>query len=221
MQKKSSYSAIERLNLGQGLSTALRQLILSGELADNDRINEVHLARNLGVSRTPLREALVGLVPERLVTIKPRHGFFVAALEPGELADLYAMRALLDPHALALGGLPSARQLAALKILNSRLRSAEQASRAVDLDNTWHRTLLDQCPNQLLIQTIEQFIVLTQRYELAYFRETSHVEIAFEEHDALLVALEHGNLENACEALRQNMQSSIEPLLHWLINRRH
>ncbi len=220
MQKNTSAFAAERPNLGQDLSAEMRRLIVSGKLADDVRINEVHLARELGVSRTPLREALVGLVPEHLVTIKPRRGFFVSALKPEELADLYAMRALLDPQALALGGLPSSRQLTALRALNNRIRRAERASQAVELDNTWHRTLIDQCPNRILLQTIERFIMLTQRYELAYFRETAHVKIAFEEHDTILAALEQKNLDKACEILRRNMQSSVNPLQSWL-NKRH
>lgn len=213
-------AASDRPNLGQDLASRLRRLIATGKLADGERINEVHLSRDLGVSRTPLREALAGLVAEGFVTVRPRRGFFVAPFETGELADLYAMRALLDPQALEIAGLPYSGRLETLETLNARLCRAGAARQSVELDNAWHRTLIGHCPNRILLQTIEQFIALTQRYEHAYFRETAHTAVAFEEHEAILAALRAENLDMACEALRRNMQSAVEPLLDWLKDRR-
>lgn len=209
-----------RLNLGQDLIAELRRRITHGDPPDSARINEVHLARDLGVSRTPLREALIGLAAEGLVEIKPRRGFFVAPLNTREFNDLYVMRALLDPEALRLAGTPGAEQLSVLKTLNAKLRKGGKPHQVVELDNTWHRTLLAHCPNQVLLQTIEQFIALTKRYELAYFRETSHVAVAGDEHDAILAALARKDLAAACTALKQNMQSAVQPMQTWLATRR-
>lgn len=211
----------ERRNLGQDLATELRRRIVSGELADTSRINEVHLARDLGVSRTPLREALIGLVASGLVAVRPRRGFFVAPLDAKELADLYSMRAVLDPHALGLAGTPPAGRLDSMAALNAGLKRTAGPGRLVELDNAWHRALIAHCPNKVLLRTIEQFMVLTQRYELAYFRENEHVTVAFEEHDSILAALADGDLAAACRALRRNLQSAVKPLQNWLQARRH
>ncbi len=219
MQKLTSPAAAGRSNLGQGLVSDLRRLIGAGDIPDGSRINEVHLSRELGVSRTPLREALIGLAAEGLVAIKPRRGFFVAPLETKELADLYAMRALLDPAALRVAGIPAEKQIKALETLNKKLERTKSVRQVVDLDNQWHRALLAHCPNEILLQTIEQFIGLTQRYEEAYFRETSHIVTAFGEHEAILAALTAGDLGQACEALHQNMQSAVKPLQDWLKSR--
>ncbi len=205
-----------RPNLGHDLASRLRELIVTGELGDGDRINEVHLARELGVSRTPLREALSNLSAEGVVESKPRRGFFVAPLDVAELADLYAMRALLDPEALARAGIPHATRLRELESLNAKLRKARKPGAIVELDNQWHRLLIAECPNRMLLWNIDQFITLTRRYEHAYFRETTHIEIAFEDHDRILAALNSRDLKAACKALHQNMQSGLKPLQAWL-----
>lgn len=209
----------DRPNLGHGLTTRLHELIAAGRLADGARINEVHLARELGVSRTPLREALMGLVAEGVVESKPRRGFFVAPLDADEIADLYAMRALLDPEALMRAGVPPAREIERLRALNDRLTRARGAARVVELDNEWHRLLVARCPNRVLLWTIEQFITLTRRYEQAYFREAGHVENAFGEHDLILAALDDDDLKAACRALRKNMESGVAPLQDWIRHR--
>ena len=213
-------SPAERRNLGHHLAARLHELIAAGRLPDGGRINEVRLAGELGVSRTPLREALMGLVAEGVVEVKPRRGFFVAPLSAEELADLYAMRALLDPEALSLSGIPSPASLQELRTLNERLERARAASRVIDLDNRWHRLLVSRCPNRVLVLTIEQFITLTRRYEEAYFREAGHVQVAFDQHRRILIALESRDLRGACRALKQNMQSGIGPLQDWVRSRR-
>ena len=98
------------------------------------RLNEVHLARQLGVSRTPLREALTRLVSEGLVDSRPRRGFFARPLSLGEFRELYPLRAHLDPFALRLAGIPGARRLAALRGLNRQIAAAgRHPSRVIDL----------------------------------------------------------------------------------------
>ena len=91
-------SKLDQPNLSAPISDRLRQLIAGGELPAGDRLNEVHLAASLGVSRTPLREALTRLVGEGAVTALPRHGFYVRALSAEEVARLEAP---YRPHAVA------------------------------------------------------------------------------------------------------------------------
>ncbi len=206
-----------RPNLSQTVLDAVRDRVVTGALPASGRINEVALAEELGVSRTPLREALVGLAAEKLVVIEPRRGFFVAPLEPDEIRDLYEMRAILDPEALRAAGVPSERRTRALHELMERMRGgAGTPARLVELDNRWHRTLIEHCPNRILLEAIDHFVRLTRRYEHLYFRETSSVEIALAEHEEILDALARGHLAAACRALSRNMLSAVAPLRAWL-----
>jgi len=211
--------AIERANLADDVAAAVRDLILDGEVPDGERLNEVRLAERLGVSRTPLREALQRLVSDGFVAQVPRRGFFVRSLSLDEAEQIYPIRAILDPEALALAGLPSAATIEALRRLNRQIVAAGRPMdprELIGLDESWHRLLIGHCPNRVLLELIESFMARTRRYEVAYFRETEHVEIAGEEHRRILESLAAGDLDAARRKLRQNMQTAVAPIRTWL-----
>lgn len=197
----------------------VRQRIVRGELSDGTRINEVRLAAELGVSRTPLREGLGQLVAERVVRVEPRRGFFVAPLTIAEFEQLYGIRPLLDPEALRLAGIPARATLDRLDAINRDMLAAETPAAAIDLDDAWHRELLSACPNRVLVELIDQIIVRTRRYEYALFRETDNVWTATNEHEQIVAALRDGDLASACRLLEQNMRSGKAPVLAWLSRR--
>jgi DNA-binding GntR family transcriptional regulator len=208
-----------RPNLSGDLSTRLRDMILEGELPAGERLNEVHLAAKLGVSRTPLREALSRLVSEGAVTSVPRLGFFVCPLTAEEVEHLYPMRALLDPAALRQGGAVPPARIARLKTLNRRFAAAADPRDAVQLDDRWHLELLAGCTNPILLGLIEQMIWRTRRYELGLMRARANVERATGDHDAIIAALERGDMDGACAALERNMIGGKQPILDWLAER--
>ena len=197
----------------------VRRMIVYGELRDGARINEVRLAAELGVSRTPLREGLGQLVAERVVRMEPRLGFFVAPLTIAEFEQLYDIRPLLDPEALRLAGIPSPASLNRLDKINCRLLAAKTPQVAIDLDDEWHMELLAACPNRVLVELIQQIIGRTRCYEYALFRETRNVWNASNEHELIVAALRRGDLVSACSLLQQNMQSGKAPIVAWLTNR--
>jgi len=212
---------IEHRNLSAELIDQIRDQIIAGQLEPGRRLNEVHLAARLEVSRTPLREALAGLVSEGLVVSRARRGFFVQALEPDQLEELYRIRAILDPAALELAGLPSSAQLDQLDALNAALAaSAGGAGRTIELDDRWHLELLAGCPNRILLDLIRQFMRRTRPYEHAYMRDTVNVAATVTEHERILSCLRSGDLPAAIATLRQNMQTAVGPLLSWLAVRR-
>ena len=197
----------------------VRRRIVSGELAAGARINEVQLAAELGISRTPLREGLGQLVAERVVLTEPRRGFFVAPLGIAEFEQLYDIRPLLDPEALRLAGIPSPASLDRLERINRRLLAAKTPPAAIDLDDQWHLELLAACPNRVLVELIELIIGRTRRYEYALFRETGNVWTAGTEHESIVAALRRGDLAAACRFLEQNMRSGKAPIVAWLTER--
>lgn len=206
----------ERPNLSESIAETLREMIVDGRLAAGSRINEVHLAAALGISRTPLREALMRLVSEGALTVQARFGFYVAPLTREELEQIYPMRALLDPEALRLAGLPSAERLRALTAINESLRKARKPADIIALDDRFHLELLADCPNRVLLDLIQHFIRRTRRYELALMRDETNVGNTAHEHDLVLAKLRKRDLRGACAALRKNMQSGKGPLVDWL-----
>lgn len=209
-------TGLDKPNLSETLASSLREMIVKGHLDAGARINEVHLGATLGVSRTPLREALMRLVTEGMVVSKPRFGFYVADLTLSEFEQTYAIRGLLDPEALRLAGLPSDKQLARLTSLNEKLSHTTDPATIIARDNAWHLELISGCPNRMLIGLVEQFIERGRRYELALMRERRNVERTVRDHDGILAALQRGDLETACDLLRLNMESGKEPIASWL-----
>ena len=211
---------MDRQNLADELAAELRRQIVDGALPPGERLNEVHLAEALGVSRTPLREAIGRVAADGLLEQRPRYGTFVRELDVREFTDLYVMRRILDPAALQLAGLPDLAVLDDLEAINVQIEAAaDDSARVIDLDDLWHRTLLAHCDNPILLAQIDHFIQRTRRYELAYFREHASVGIAMDEHRAIQAALADGDLPRAVDGLRQNMSSSEGPIHRWLRNR--
>jgi DNA-binding GntR family transcriptional regulator len=210
---------LDRSNLSEPIIQRLREMIVQGRLGAGARINEVHMAASLGVSRTPLREALAKLEVEGAVRCIPRIGYSVMPLSIEEFRRIYPIRALLDPEALRLAGIPSAARLDKLEAMNRKIVSALTPEQILRRDDEWHLELLAECPNSTLIALIEQFIRCTRRYELALMREQSAVDRAVHDHDQITTALRNHNLRRACKALRLNMQSGEASIIAWLIKR--
>jgi DNA-binding GntR family transcriptional regulator len=194
-------------------------MIVDGRLPAGERINEVHLSHQFGVSRTPLREALARLAQEGALRQVPRIGYFVRALTLEEFEQVYAIRPLLDPEALRLAGLPSRDRLERLREINGRIRIERDADTVIDLDDEWHLELIADCPNRVLIDLIQQFIRRTRRYEIALKRERSNVDHSIEDHERILLALGKGDLEAACAELKQSMLTGRVPIVEWLTER--
>jgi len=211
---------LDRPNISEEAATAVRRMIVDGTLPEGERINEVHLARRLNVSRTPLREALNRLAAEGAIASRPRIGFFVRPLTIEEAQELYAIRPILDPAALRMAGIPPAARQAKLKRLNARLAAERDPEAVIALDDEWHLLLLADCPNGYLMELIHGAIQRSRRYELALFRETRNAVRAGEDHERVLTALAAGDLDGACEALKQNMDSGLPPLIAWLKGRK-
>jgi DNA-binding GntR family transcriptional regulator len=208
--------ALVRDNISDSLVVELRNMIVDGRLPAGERVNEVHLSRGLGVSRTPLREALARLVQEGALTSVPRIGYFVRPLTLEEFEQIYTIRPLLEPEALRLAGLPSRDRMERLREINDKIERARNADTIINLDDDWHLELIDDCPNKVLIDLIKQFIPRTRRYEIALMRESKNVAVATANHKAIMAALRRRDLKAACAALRTNLQTGQKPIVAWL-----
>ena len=208
-----------RENLSDVLAMRLRNMVVDGELAEGSRINEVHLAARLGVSRTPLREALARLAQEGALGNVPRIGWFVRPLTLEEFQQIYPIRSYLDPEALRLAGLPPAERIEHLELLNRAIGRTDDPDRIIALDDEWHLELIADCPNQVLLDLIGQFIRRTRRYEVALMRERRNVAVATSNHCDIVAALRRGDLDSACAELRNNLSTGFEPIAAWLRDR--
>ncbi|EOD63330.1 GntR family transcriptional regulator [Amycolatopsis vancoresmycina] len=180
--------------------------VLDGRLAAGARVNEVHLAKELGVSRTPLREALIGLADRGLLVSAPGRGFLVPPFDPGEARRLYPLVAELEALALRwtspveLAGLPDALDTVSAEMDRALADGGDLSA----LDDRWHALLLSRCPNPHLLRLIEQTKPLLKRYESAYFAREGHAGESIGEHRRIAAALRDGDLATASSVLVAN-----------------
>jgi DNA-binding GntR family transcriptional regulator len=210
---------IARVNVAESVTRELRNFIVDGRLPAGERINEVRLARQLGVSRTPLREALARLAQEGALRSSAGIGYFVRELTLEEFEQIYSIRPVLDPEALRLAGLPSRDRMERLQKLNARIESAREANAVIDLDDAWHLELIADCPNRVLVDLIQHFSLRTRRYEIALHREQKNVATTAANHRAIMAGLRRRDLETAIAALRVNLTSGRGPIVEWLTAR--
>ena len=212
-------TAFARANISDAIATDFRNMIVDGRLPAGERINEVHLSNQLGVSRTPLREAIARLAHEGALERIPKFGYFVRPLTIEEFEQIYAIRPILDPEALRLSGIPSPERMKKLAEINRRIERTRDPDQIIGLDDEWHLELVAQCPNKVLIDLIKQFARRTRRYEIALMRERRNVLESIGNHKAIMAALRKRDLEAACAALRTNCQIGFAPIMKWLAAR--
>ena len=205
--------------MGEEVANWLRDMIFDGSLDGGERINEVHLSQRLGVSRTVVREALTMLVAEEALISVPRRGCFVRELTRKEFEDIYPIRALLDPEALRLSGIPPAESFDRLERISEQMRSTRDMQKRVSLDEVWHLELVGRCDNQVLLGLIRHFMHRFRRYGLAFGRARRVLDSANQEHLEIINALKAGAMEEACVWLKRNLTSDKNVILEWLEER--
>lgn len=212
---------LKRHSLRSQVRLAIIDLVLNGELPAGKRINETELARRLGVSQTPVREALLSLEGQSFLTAETGKGFHVRDLDPCEVRQIYPVLATLESFALESAGLPDADTLAELKSLNEEfVRTGLESEQAIDLDNRLHRKLAEGCQNAFLLDLISQVRRSANRYEHAHMRQPGQMKLSFEQHTKILAALEARNLKRAVQLMRKNDLAGTDTLMKWLSRNR-
>jgi DNA-binding GntR family transcriptional regulator len=182
----------------------LRQGIVDGELALGEQVSEAQLAQRLGVSKTPVREALLRLKADGLVEIHPQRGTFVFRLDAERVAQLCRYRATIETAALREA--VAAQPAALLAKMKQRVADMQKAERANDekalarLDMDFHWQFFAHCPNPYLLAGYEII-----RWQLVAMRHRAPITDAYDSHQVLVQALADGDVELACTRLQRHV----------------
>jgi DNA-binding GntR family transcriptional regulator len=209
--------AIQRVNLRDQVRHELLAWLSDGRLTPGQRLEEERISRALGVSRTPLREALTSLAQDGLVEAVPRRGFRVPKLSAERVRNLYPVIGSLEGLALRLSG-PQARTLAAgLDSLNERLALPHLSPRQrADLDRRWHETLVGSNPNRELATLLERTHGRVRPYGGSWERNGTELEAARTEHAEIARLLGAGDIDQAAEAVLRHWVREIRPVTGWV-----
>ena len=201
-------------HLRQDLRSAVLDRILMGGLVGGQKINESRLSVELGVSRTPLREALLYLEREGFARSTPRRGFSVEPTSSRHVSDIYPIVWTLEGLALRTVAEVPQLLLPDLKSINSKLAQAHSPKRALELDTEWHETLVGQCQNEHLLRILANLRLSIRRYEYLFFSKDSRlIPTSVAQHRAVLAALEKGSVNAAVRALENNWRFGMRVLL--------
>jgi DNA-binding GntR family transcriptional regulator len=208
---------IVRTPLRNEVYRAILEQIYRGALPPGTRVRDTVLAGQLGVSRTPVREALLRLAREGVIDADMGRGFTVGRLDPVEMRETGAILSALECLALQTSGDIPAERLARLSEIDGELaRTRGDVDHCIALDEEWHRTLLQGCPNQRLRDIIATLWQVPRRYMRAYLRDAGRVSLSTQHHARIIEALRRNDRGTAAERFSHHWQRGIEELGAWI-----
>lgn len=185
----------------------LKEMIISGKLKYNERIEEDALATSLEVSRTPVREAINKLEQEGWINIIPRRGMFVSNVSLKEINDIFQVRLNLEPIILQMGfsNIPL-NECQRLKrefesFLDKEL-TKDEAKTLDELDNTLHLLILKSCNNNFIEKMMENVYEHNMRLRNQSVQSNNRRNEATKEHINLIDSILDGDLDKALELIK-------------------
>ena len=198
--------------LYEEVAELLRQRIFQRELEPGSWIDELKLAEEYGISRTPLREALKVLAAEGLVTMKVRRGAYVTEVSEKDLADVYHLLALLESDAAGVVALQASDgELAELQTLHEALEAAvDERDRFFALNEQFHMRLLELARNRWREQMVADLRKVMKLNRHNSLLKAGRIQESLAEHRAIVEALGQRNGALAVQRMREHFQNGLE-----------
>ncbi len=205
---------------GQLAYRRLLDEIRGGALGPGARLRETELADRLGISRTPVREAIRQLETDGLVVHLPRQGATIRSLDHAEVVELYEMRAVLEGTAARLAARAASDvERAELAALNAELAETPAGPLAREVNRQFHRMLLEAARNRFLLKSmsaLQKTLLILGPSTLA---DPSRATSAVAEHAAVLAALEARDGGAAEAAMRAHVDAALSARIRGMRNR--
>ena len=187
----------------------LRTKIMQGELAPGTRLMEIGLAEQLGVSRTPVREAIRMLEKEGLAVILPRRGAHVASVSPRQLEDMLEVRRTLETFSVnAAGSRISYKQIEDLRKYNEKYRHAVASKDAVQIaktDHEFHSCITRIAGNEKIVSILSSLKEQLFRYTYLYAKNCTTLGQSVKEHEMICESFSNGDNNRAVEIIKMHI----------------
>jgi DNA-binding GntR family transcriptional regulator len=211
------YDKLKIINLGEYkplrdiVFETLKEAILKGKLEPKERLMEIQLADQLGVSRTPVREAIRKLELEGLVIMEPRKGAYVSDISYADIIDTLEVREALETYAVRLAiDKGAAERIGELEELNIEFEKAykeEDIQEMVKYDTEIHNMIVELSGNKKLIAFMDALNEIMQRFRLIYFNETYNPEVIIREHKEVFEAINSRDKERAVKGMTSHLST--------------
>jgi DNA-binding GntR family transcriptional regulator len=200
---------------------SILQSIFSGAVVGGDRLVEEELAERLGVSRTPIREALRELTSIGVIWLKPNHGAMVRPFGPTQLLEIYHMRRLLESEATRLAcrsiNRNTLREIRdGMQTLLPSEKSIAWSERALTFDQRLHELISHSSGSERLAEEIHRYWTLARSIAEAVRNESFTQDKAVHEHTAIIDRLLENDADGACRAMAQHIDNRAQAALQAL-----
>lgn len=218
MQDNLQIQMNEFLPLRDVVFNTLRQAILTGDLKPGERLMEIHLANKLGVSRTPIREAIRKLELEGLVIMIPRRGAEVAQITEKSMMDVLEVRRTMDALCVELACERITED--ALETLKMACDDFAEAVKSKDIkviakaDVALHDIIVQATGNSRLVQLINNLSEQMYRYRFEYLKDCTRHEALIEEHRIIYESIVKRDKEAASDAAKLHIDNQEQAIIH-------
>lgn len=207
----------EYLPLRDVVFNTLRQAILRGELKPGERLMEIQLANKLGVSRTPIREAIRKLELEGLVLMIPRKGAEVAEITEKNLRDVLEVRCALEELAVQLAcdrmDEDGISELRAAAVSFENVLESDDITQIAQADVAFHDVIYAATDNRRLIQLLNNLREQMYRYRIEYLKKKECYQQILGEHSKLIETIAAGDKDAATKITGQHIKNQVETVV--------
>jgi DNA-binding GntR family transcriptional regulator len=216
---KSDINRFRNKGRSEFVYDALCEAIQQGQFAVGERIREEEVAKFFGVSRTPVREALHRMQQRGLVKNHAGRGLMLVELGGKDIAELYAMREILEGSAARFAAEHATDH--EIAVMRRRMDDFDGASsdpaRMAVINRQFHQSIYDAAHNRYLIQTLGELLDTMALLQTTTFSVGSRPPVAHKEHAAMLKAIEQRDPDGAERAARLHIRNALKIRLHMLL----
>jgi len=201
-------SDITNLSLSEQAFQEIRRMIVTLELAPGAVVRDDLLQQQLGLGRTPIREALQRLVRDQFVTIIPRRGMYVSSIDVSELSTLYETRAILEPYVMRLAcARGRAADWDAMAAALARATSEGSPTQLLAIDRECREIVWSAAGNRFLTETLDMLYAQSDRLWHLYLSDVADLGHMIDEHRAIHAALVDGDADRAAALIESHMHA--------------
>ena len=224
---------IQRRNLGDDVYRILWSRILSRDLHPGEKLSDLKLSAELGVSRTPVREALHRLLQDGVIRAQPNRGFFVTSFSGKDIDDIFEIRAALEALALrtvvmrhpdedyswALERLDEVGTMIDAASSEEEIISANE--RFLEADQGFHRFIVEHSGNERLIGLVNGLWAQIAVFQKAGTHVPGYTEVALRQHRTIITLLREGRHDEAIAALQSHIRDMKERIIADIAENNH
>jgi len=194
---------------------SLREAIILGRLKPGERLMEIQLAEEMGVSRTPVREAIRKLELEGFVVMVPRKGAYVAGVSVKDIADVFEVRSALEGLAAGLAAERiTEEEMEELEKVILQISGEEDILTVVKKDNEFHELIYRASRNERLKQIITHLQEQISRFRMTSLSVPGRLKIAVGEHKKIIEAICSRNVDLSMKLASEHMENAEQNLLN-------